>query len=39
MPADTFDLEVTGLNCGSCVNRAEQAIRRVPGVELSLIRL
>jgi Cu+-exporting ATPase len=39
MPADTFDLEVTGLNCGSCVNRAEQAIRRVPGVETASVNL
>ena len=39
MSANTFDLEVTGLNCGSCVNRAERAIQSVAGVETASVNL
>ncbi len=31
-PAESIDLDVGGLHCGSCVGRVERAIRAVPGV-------
>jgi Cu+-exporting ATPase len=29
---DTLDLDIAGMTCGSCVNRVERALKRVPGV-------
>ncbi|UFN47065.1 heavy metal translocating P-type ATPase [Roseomonas sp. OT10] len=29
---ETFDLQVAGMTCASCVGRVERALRRVPGV-------
>ena len=32
MSETTFNLEITGLSCGSCVRRAETALGNVPGI-------
>ncbi|AGY92696.1 hypothetical protein SPICUR_08875 [Spiribacter curvatus] len=39
MSAQAFDFEVTGLNCGGCVNRAERAIQSVSGVQTATVSL
>jgi len=32
VPTEKFELQVTGMHCASCVNRAEKALQKVPGV-------
>ena len=32
-------LEVTGMNCGACVNHVTQALQSVPGVKLAAVDL
>ncbi|MEX0431597.1 heavy metal translocating P-type ATPase [Spiribacter insolitus] len=39
MSERTFNLEITGLNCGSCVRRAETALGNVRGVNAASVNL
>ncbi|KAA0968441.1 copper-translocating P-type ATPase [Aureimonas fodinaquatilis] len=37
--ADTIDLQISGMNCASCVGRVESALRTVPGVLQASVNL
>ncbi|MEW5769977.1 MAG: heavy metal translocating P-type ATPase [Pseudomonadota bacterium] len=36
VPAQTLDLQITGMTCAACATRVEQALNRLPGVEARL---
>ena len=36
VPAQTLDLQVTGMTCAACAGRVEKALNRLPGVEARL---
>jgi heavy metal translocating P-type ATPase len=38
-PTDTIDIPIRGMNCASCVNRVEKAIRSVEGVTAANVNL
>src|SRR5690554_4058343 len=39
VPMDTYELDIDGMTCASCVGRAEKALLAVPGVTEATVNL